>query len=322
MRVLVTGTSGFIGHHCIQQLSERGHEPICLARPQTERSKLPSETEVRESSYDDPEGLKKACAGVDAVLHCAGIVRATSLDKYWKANVAATRNLCEAAVSSGVERFVFISSLAAGGRSKRGEPRNETHPDEPLTWYGLSKFAAELAVRGLFRNYTILRPCAVYGPREKDIYRALKTLKQRGLDLRPGRTQPQLSLVHGEDVALAASVCLECGDSAAKTYYLSDGESREWDDFISYAARELGVEYKTRRMPEWVADLYAFAGYFIGRFTGKPVLVSPEKLFEMKQEACGSSVKKLENDTGFRPRYDLAKGIRDTVKWYTENGWL
>jgi len=165
LKVLVTGATGFIGWHCASLLRDRGLAVSALLRPPSDETKLPKGVAGIRGDFSSVKSLAAAVRGIDAVVHCAGVVRAVSLASYWKANVDSTKNLCQACRDQKVDRFVFISSLTAGGPSGRDKPRDENDADCPLTHYGASKNSAESVVKRLIRDSTVLRLCAVYGPR-------------------------------------------------------------------------------------------------------------------------------------------------------------
>ncbi len=321
MKVLVTGSTGFIGSHCVETLSKRGCSVRCLLRPDS-KGTPPSFAETATADYSSVASLTDALSGVDAVVHCGGIVRALRLDDYFKANVQTTENLCRACLIKGIERMVFISSLSAGGQSKADTPRDETMTDEPLTFYGLSKLAAELVVRRLMPAPTCIRPCSVYGPRERDIFTVFRYVAKKGIDLRPKGASPKLSFVHGADVAGAVCASLQSNNTIGKTYYLSDGEVVDWDGFVSHIEGAVSRQAKKVTIPMWSAELYALFGEFYAMVTGRMPIVTREKVFEMSKEAWTCSPNRFISDSGFTPSFKLDEGVKMTAQWYKNEGWL
>jgi nucleoside-diphosphate-sugar epimerase len=166
-RVLVTGATGFVGSHVAQALLEAGYEVRCGARATSDLrwiSGLDTER-VPLDVRGKPEDISRAVENVDVVVHAAGITRARRPEDYYLVNAEGTRRIATAALRAGVRRFVLISSLAARG------PDGPATGDHPESDYGRSKLKAEthlLAVGGRMEA-VLLRPAAVYGPRDTDL---------------------------------------------------------------------------------------------------------------------------------------------------------
>lgn len=322
MKVLVTGATGFIGWHCASLLRDRGLAVSALLRPPSDETKLPKGVAGIRGDFSSVKSLAAAVHGIDAVVHCAGVVRAVSLASYWKANVDSTENLCLACRDQKVDRFIFISSLTAGGPSSRDKPRDESDSDYPLTHYGVSKNSAESVVKRLIRNPTVLRLCAVYGPRERDILRMFKLVAEKGFDIRPKGVSPLLSFIDGREVAKAVFSALNFDVTKKKIYYISDGKIYEWDDFLTYVEEAVGRKARRIFIPMWMADTYAMLADGFSKITRKPPLINREKVLELRQKAWTCSPARFSDDTGFQPDDDLKKGILATTEWYREKGWL
>ena len=322
MKVLVTGATGFIGWHCASLLRDRGLAVSTLLRPPSDETKLPKGIAVIRGDFSSVKSLAAAVHGIDAVVHCAGVVRAVSLAAYWKANVDSTENLCLACRDQKVDRFIFISSITAGGPSSRDKPRDERDADYPLTHYGLSKNSAESVVKKLIRDSTVLRLCAVYGPRERDILRMFKLVAEKGLYIRPKGNSPLLSFIDGREVAKAVLYALKFDVTKKKTYYISDGNIYEWDDFLTCVEEAVGRKARRIFIPMWMADTYAMLADGVSKITRKPPLINREKVLELRQGAWTCSPARFSYDTGFHPDDNLKKGVFETAEWYREKGWL
>jgi nucleoside-diphosphate-sugar epimerase len=322
LKVLVTGATGFIGWHCASLLKDRGLTVSALLRPPSDETKLPKGVAGIRGDFSSVKSLAAAVHGIDAVIHCAGVVRAVSLASYWKANVDSTENLCLACRDQKVDRFIFISSLAAGGPSGRDKPRDERDADYPLTHYGVSKNSAESVVKKLIRDSTVLRLCAVYGPRERDILRMFKLVAEKGFDIRPKGKSPLLSFIDGREVAKAVLSALKFDVTKKKTYYISDGNTYEWDDFLTCVEEAVGRKARRVFIPIWMAETYAMLADGFSKITRKPPLINRERILILRQEAWTCSPVRFSDDTGFQPDGDLKKGVFATAEWYREKGWL
>jgi len=322
LKVLVTGATGFIGWHCASLLRDKGLDIFALLRPTSDETGLPQGVTGIRGDFASVQSLERVVYGVDAVVHCAGVVRAVSLSVYWKANVTSTENLCLACGNQKVDRFIFISSLTAGGPSSRDKPRDETDVDFPLTHYGMSKNRAESIVRALIPDTTVFRLCAVYGPRERDILRVFKLVTERGIDLRPAGDSPLLSFVEGREVAKAVFSALASDATKKKAYYISDGNIYVWDDFLTCMEEAVGRKAKRIFVPLWMAEIYAMLADGISKITRIPPLINRERILLLRQEAWTCSPARFFDDTGFQPDNDLKKGVFKTAEWYKEKGWL
>ena len=322
MKVLVTGATGFIGWHCASLLRDRGLAVSALLRPPSDETKLPKDVAGIRGDFSSVKSLAAAVHGIDAVVHCAGVVRAVSLASYWKANVDSTENLCLACRDQKVDRFIFISSLIAGGPSGRDRPRDERDADYPLTHYGVSKNSAESVVKRLIRDSTVLRLCAVYGPRERGLLRMFKLVAEKGFDIRPKGDSPLLSFIDGREVAKAVLYALKFDVTKKKTYYISDGNIYEWDDFLTCVEEAVGRKARRIFIPMWMAETYAMLADAFSKITRKPPLINRERILILRQKAWTCSPARFSDDTGFQPDDDLKKGIFATAEWYREKGWL
>ncbi len=172
--ILVTGGTGFIGGHLVENLLARGERVRALVR----RTGLFNNTSV-EVAYGDlvtGDGLIPALHGVDTVIHLAGVTKALSTADYYAGNVQATENLARAI--SGSVRMVHVSSQAAVGPGPDAAPLTEDAEPHPVTHYGKSKLEGERIVRAILPDAVILRPPAVYGPRDTDVFQILKSINR------------------------------------------------------------------------------------------------------------------------------------------------
>ena len=170
MRIFVTGATGFLGSHLVDALLKRGAEVTCLVRSEAKFHSLFPETAplLIRGDLDNTDALRAGCEGADIIYHSAALTAARSRREFFSVNVDATQRVIEAAsaASPNLQRFVFVSSQAAAGPSASGLPKRECDPARPVSDYGASKLAAEEVVRQSGLPWSIVRPSAVYGPRD------------------------------------------------------------------------------------------------------------------------------------------------------------
>lgn len=326
--VVVTGATGFLGSHVADLLLARGRAVRASVRPTSDRRWLDPRVEVREAVLapapglpDDADAgtLDALLDGASAVVHCAGLVRAPDEAGYRRANVLATRRLLDAAARAGTVRaFVLISSLAASGPSTPGRPRRESDTCAPVTAYGLSKLAAERLLDDArpFRT-AILRPPALYGPRDRAFLPLLRAAR-RGWTVRLGRIAA-VSLVDGRDAAAAAAHLLDDA-RATGPWFVDDGRAYTNADLAAALGRVCGRRVRSFLLPLWLLrTLAALIGG--GRAARLPVL-STDRLIDAAQTGWVCDGARLRDELGFAGARGLEQGLRETLASYLAEGWL
>jgi len=326
LKILLTGASGFVGSHILDSLRRRGLDTALLLRPTSNdrfiSAHLPG-VEVRPGSIGDPESLDRAMAGVTHVVHCAGATKAARAAGFYEANQAGTRNVVYAVSGQAgrVQRLLHISSLAAAGPAPRERPACEEDVPHPVSEYGKSKLAGELEVRDHCRaEYVILRPPAVYGPRDAEFLRLFRAVNRHLLP-KPGGAQA-LSLVFVRDLAEAVAICLTHSAASGKTYFVATRE------VVTAGAIAEGI---AARMNTWTLPLplptallwpICLAQELASRLTGQPNVLSLQKFAELRAPGWVCDPTRLERETGYTCATTLDRGISETLTWYREHGWL
>jgi len=326
MLILVTGGNGFVGSHLVEALLAQGYQVRCLVRRTSDLSFIASlPLEWVYGALDDRESLERACRGVDAVCHFAGVTKAPDAATYFRVNAQGTRALLEACwkVNRGVRRFVYCSSQAAAGPADGPEPIDETCPPRPVSHYGRSKLAGEEAVRSYAGRLpvVILRPAATYGPRERDILASFRLVK-RGFKLLPGGGARQVSLIYISDLVQLALRVLEDERAVGQTYFACDGVAHDWEEAMDTLAAVLNKRPLRIVIPIPLLEAFAALGGMWAKLSKKPFLLNSQKVLEMKQRYWLCDVSKARRELGFVPQVDLATGFARTARWYREHGWL
>ncbi|OLD59967.1 MAG: nucleoside-diphosphate sugar epimerase [Ignavibacteria bacterium 13_1_40CM_2_61_4] len=326
MRVLITGATGFIGSHLAEQLHQKGYALRCLVR-KTSHLRWIEHLPVEYCYGDlfDEEVLKQAVADVDYVYHVAGLTKAKTREEYFLGNHIGTKNLLDAVakVNSKLKRFILVSSLAAVGPSLNGAPVNEETPYHPITAYGESKMKAEKECLKMVGRLpiTIVRPPAVYGPRDRDVFEFFKAVNN-GLQPMIGLRTKTVSLIYVTDLVDGIVLAGEHPAAAGKVYFISSEHYYSWKEVGEVTTRIMQKKAIRLKIPVGVVYTIAAVSELFSMATGKAVLLNMEKARDIVQDAWTCDISKAKRELGFRESYTLEDGIRKTVGWYREQCWL
>lgn len=328
MRVLVTGGSGFLGSHVAEQLAKQGHTVRALVRRSSNRKFLQTlpGIEFAEGSVEDRRSVDEAMkGGVDAVVHSAGLVKARNEAEFNECNTQGTVNLLEAAIehAPNLKRFVHVSSLEACGPSLDRRPV-PVEQERPVTAYGRSKLAAEKACvqRKDKLPVVILRPAAIYGPRDVEILEAFRAASKRQYPVM-GDGSMLGCYTYGPDCARACIQAIEANIPSGKIYFVDDGEPMS----MARAMGEVLPEAIGRKpilrfgIPFPVLQLASLGVETYGRVRGKAVMLTREKVKMLSHHwVCESASTRA--DLGWTPEVTFEEGVKKTAAWYRQNGWL
>lgn len=327
MKVLVTGGSGFLGSHVAELLSKDGHQVVALVRRSSNKKFLESLANVTfaEGSVEDREAVDRAMVGVDAVVHSAGVVKARSEAAFFETNTQGTVNLLEAAKAHapGLRRFVHISSLEACGPSSDGGPV-PVDQEQPVTAYGRSKLAAEKEVlkRKDELPVVVLRPAAIYGPRDVEILEAFKAARKRQWPVIGDGTMLG-GWVYGPDCARACILAIDAAVPSGSIYFVDDGIPRPMSSAMGELLHDaLGTRPLVRLgLPLQLLGVAARGVETYGRLRNKAVMLTREKVVMLSKHWVSDSAK-TRSDLKWEPAVSLPDGLRLTAQWYRDNGWL
>ncbi|MFW6051753.1 MAG: NAD-dependent epimerase/dehydratase family protein [Myxococcota bacterium] len=321
MKVLVTGATGFLGSHLSELLVNEGHQVKALVRKTSKTDLLESiGAELHLASLEAGEGLDEAVQDVDAVVHGAGLVKARTPEEFHAVNAQGARNLVEAVrrMRPGVQRFVHVSSLAAHGFRAR-----EDEEPQPLTNYGRSKRAGEQAVLEAAGDIpvTVIRPPAIYGPRDTEMFNFFKMIKSR-TKVFLGSAQNRLSLIYGPDCARAIHAALTTDHPSGRTYFVEDGRCYTQEEFARAVEEALGVRAVPVKLPIWVVAGAAWCSEAYGKVANRAVMLTRDKLNELRHPDLTCEGGEIRRELGWEPEVQLEEGARRTAQWYREHGWL
>lgn len=324
--IAVTGGAGFIGSHTVEGLLREGYRVRCLVRPG--RTSPPwldvIPIDILPTDLFDPASVLRSLEQCDAVVHIAGVTRARRRKDFFRGNVEPTRNLLKAAKDLGsIRSFCLISSLTAVGPGSAGRPVDEETPCRPITSYGASKLEAEQACKEYADAIpiVILRPPAVYGPRDRDILHMFRWIKFGIMPVMGSRSK-MLSLIYVAELARAISLVLKSPEAAGRTYCVADKHPYPYTELVSVAAGLLGKSTFSVPIPRPI--LYAIAGatQAVSWMIPRPSVVNVDKVRDLVTDYWTCSAGRIEKELGFRTEIEAPVGLRRTLEWYRQYGWL
>lgn len=324
MKVLLTGATGFVGSHIVEELVSNKHSIISTIRKSSNLKWIKNQPiQFEYCSLDNEEQLSNIVSKVDAIVHCAGVVRSINWDGYYKTNVLGTQKLVQVAIKnkSNIKKFVYISSQAAMGPSSTENPKKLTEKENPVSNYGKSKLLAEQEVKKLegIIPYTIIRPASVYGPRDKDIFIFFNLVKHH---LNPRTyTKRFIQLVFVKDIAKVISISLNNSNTNNKTYYLCDGNIYSWKDVATTIAKANDIKTMPIMLFNFIFKSVANVYEIVAKITKKPQVLSKEKIVEMLQTYWTADNTDIIKDTNFEFE-KLENGAKKTYNWYLDNKWF
>jgi nucleoside-diphosphate-sugar epimerase len=302
MTIAITGGTGFVGQALIDQAQAQGLVVQALARkPQERRDGI----DWIEGGLADRDALARLVAGAEAVVHVAGLTTARNPAEFEVANVAGTLAVVEAMRKAGVPRLIFVSSLSAR------EPG--------LSAYGASKARAERVVRASPLDWTIVRPPAVYGPRDKDMFELFRAAKW---GMVPTPKEGRASLIHVDDLARLLLALLPGGEGVSHhNFEPDDGKRGGWTHYelarvIGWAlGRRPRVVGLSKRTMEWAAKAD-------GMLRGPRAKLTLDRVGYMTHPDWVVSLGARVPAALWRPRIETREGIKATARWYRQEGWL
>lgn len=330
--VFVTGGTGFVGSHLVEELLQRKVEEVrCLVRSEPKWLADLDVTYVH-GDLSDVEMLWEALDGVDEVYHVAGRTRAPTEEAFYEANVQATLNLMGAIkhAAPDPDRILVTSSLAAVGRCEQ-DVATEDVPLRPVSMYGRSKAQLEEALHERHKMtksfaealpITIVRPPAVYGPRDRDILDFFQAVNRHVCPVVGAGADPTLSLVHVQD--LVAGMVDACRHPAAsgETYHLGSDQLYSWYEVKRAATAALDTWALPLPIPGPLLGAAGAVSEAWGRLTGTHPPLNRDKAREIRHACTACSIEKAKRDFDYRPSIPLEKGVAETIRWYRTHGWL
>jgi nucleoside-diphosphate-sugar epimerase len=328
MIAVVTGSTGFIGSHLVDALLARGATVRALVRPETPAGSRDPRIECWEADLLDDRSVRESpvWAGATHVFHLAGVTKGRTLSHFRAGNVFPTANVLAAIAArpGPLPRVVLVSSQAAAGPAQGPDtPVRETDRPLPVEAYGRSKLQAEQAVVR-YRDVlpiTIVRPSAVYGPRDRDFLKAFKQASRR-VALHAVPRDHAFSIVHVSDLVRALILAAERPEAVGRTYFVTGETAVTWRGLYEEVARAASSRPIQLQVPLPAVRIAAHAGDLVSSLTGRATMLNRNKaaLARARWWLCDPSAAREE--LGWQPDIGFQQGVRDAYLWYVEAGWL
>jgi len=323
---VVTGANGFVGSHLVDYLLTKGDKVHCIVRKSSNLKWLNGkDVIIHDSGLFDKNELKKKLKDADYLYHVAGVVKAKTEEGYFKGNVETTKKLLDSVleVAPNIKRVLIVSSLTASGPSKLDFPNNEDTQTNPITTYGRSKVAQEELAKSYMDKLpiTIVRPPAIYGDRDTEIYLVFKTYKQ-GLMTLVGFNRKELSIIYVKDLVHGIYLAATKKIAKGETYFISSKEFYNWPQIGKVIKNAMGKGAINLRLPHFLVYIVAAFAQFFSMFSSKPATFNLEKARDFVQEAWTCDTTKAQKDLGFVEKYSLEEGMKATIDWYKKENWL
>jgi nucleoside-diphosphate-sugar epimerase len=327
VRALVTGATGFTGGHLARSLAARGDTVSALVRIESAATEALARSGVALAMGDlrDPAALAAATTGVDVVFNIAAIYRQAGLpnETYRAVNATAVQHLVEAAARSGVRRVVHCSTVGVHGDVEH-PPANEDAPLKPGDVYQATKLEGEQLARDagsrLGIEVTIARPTGIYGPGDRRLLKLFRGVaRRRWVTLGSGEIYYHLTFI--EDLVDGLRLCGEHPAAANRTYILAGGEVTTLNALVRLVAEGAGVPVPTRHVPVWP---FRAAGAVCEAVCG-PLGIEPpihRRRVDFFTKSRAFDIGRARTEIGYAPRVGLHEGIRRTLDWYRDHGWI
>ena len=305
MNILITGAAGFLGKTLCSRLDVEDHNLRCAVRAQAQSENSIAVGIGPETVWDE------ALIDISTVIHLAARVHVMKDDvsdpsaEFRQVNIDGTLNLARQAAASGVQRFIFLSSVKVNGEETSGHPFSEQNPPHPQDPYAVSKFEAELGLQKIARetdmDVVIIRPPLVYGPGVKGNFATMMRWINKGIPLPLGSIHNQRSLVGLDNLVDFIITCIDHPAVANQTFLVSDGEDLSTTDLFRRVGQAMGKP--ARLIPVPMSALK-----FCARLLGKQA---------MAQRLCGNlqvDISKARQLLGWSPPVSVDEGLRRAVR--------
>jgi len=326
MKAFITGATGFVGSHLVDALLKKNYEVYCLIRKTSNLRWLKNKNvHFVEGDLFSNEVLANVLIDMDYVFHVAGVVKSKDKAGFEKGNYLSTKNLLELTLKNNqnIKKFIHISSGAVCGPNPDDNPMNEDYICKPRTTYGVTKKMAEVEVIKYKDKFpvAIVRPPAVFGPRDTEILVYFKTFS-KGLNSVMGFSEKYLSLIYVEDLVSGIILAAEKNTVSGSIYFICSDKEYNWNDIGNITSGILGKKAIKLRIPHWFVYTVGAIAQFFSVFSKNAATLNLEKCFDITRKKWVFSNEKAKKELGFKEQYTLEESFKKTIDWYKEMKWL
>lgn len=319
MKILICGSSGFIGVHLVRDLAQAGHEIVCLDLvPPTDYAHI---AQFHQGDVVKPEDVRPLLDGIDCVINLAAKHHdfGVSRQEYFETNETGTRRLLECMAEAGVDKYILYSSVAVYGNGATN--CDENSQPTPVSAYGASKLAAEAVTHDWVgkndcRSVVIIRPTVVFG--EGNTANVLSLIRQvdLGLFCYFGSRQAVKSLCYVKNLTAATDFCLQRMKPGLALFNYVDKEDLAVQETVNIISNALNKRPPSLTLPLWLG--VAICGVFdlLAKVSGKNLRVSAARVRKLASSTRFRA--QAIRDYGFQPQYSLEQGLGNMVRWYCQ----
>lgn len=323
---VVTGASGLVGSHLVDNLLSKGFKVRCILRKSSSLKWLEGKkVDIINSGLFEREGLRKAFKDAAYIFHVAGVVKSKTPEGYFEGNVDSTRTMLEVASenSSTLKKFLVVSSLTVTGPALNGKPVDENTICNPITTYGKSKLEQEKVALSYKDKLpvTICRAPAVYGERDTEIFIYFQTFS-KGLTTTIGFDKKELSLIHVVDLVEGLYKAAVSEKSNGEIYFISSEKFYTWQEINAITSKLLNKKPIIIKVPHFLVYTIATVAQFFAMFSSKPATLNIEKAKDITQQYWICDTSKAIKDLGYKQNIQVEEGIKRTVEWYKQMNWI
>ncbi|MCJ7643196.1 MAG: NAD-dependent epimerase/dehydratase family protein [Candidatus Aminicenantes bacterium] len=329
-RVLVTGATGALGPRVVEALQQSGYPVRVLALDPPEPKMFSQATDFQLGDINDERAVRTAVSGVTAIIHMAAMLHINTplpeqISRYKLINIDGTALVARAAIEAGVQRVVFFSTMAVYGHGD-GRMLDENTMPHPDSAYAETKLCAERIMLETRKPDgrpfgTVLRLASVYGSRVKGNYRRLLQALARNRFIPIGPGTNRRTLVYDKDVASAVLAVMENPNAAGRVFNVTDGEIHSLNDIILSICEALGRRPPRMHLP--VAPLR----------TTVEILDKGARMLGLRSYSFRGALDKytedmavdghrIQDETGFKPKFDLLSGWQEAIEEMRSRGEL
>jgi nucleoside-diphosphate-sugar epimerase len=320
VKTLVTGATGFIGKHLVKTLVKQDRDVRCLVRKTSDTRYLEDlGVELFYGDLLDKNSLHGIAKNVNIVYHLAGEIYSKRCRDFYRVNFEGTKNLVEVCLSEDIDKFIFLSSIAAvGPNQKHGILLNEQSSCNPISPYGKSKLKAEQFLVQIFKKnefpMTIIRAPMVYGPLgQSDVITTILNKIHKDRVFIVGSGKNLRSLCYIDNLIQGLTLVGKFNSSDGEIYFISDARSYAYNEIFQTVAQKMETVLNEKHLPAWAGSICGFAFNLLSimGFYSVTLYAAWNMVLDM---AC--NISKAKKKLNFNPRIDIKEGIQQVIECY------